>query len=238
MVFEVSWLGWCAAVAAEYVDDGSLTQTYNNTPWSSLNVSVAGEENDETWYNKDQTSIGVLEDQQQNNGWDKRYMTIKEEMAINESNRGAMGNRQGDLKSVKQDHTLEVQFNMHYESVHSLLEHTTRKEIREECRGVDVKQQKSSHLGTEGNIRLIEEDPQRRLEFRGHHHCHRYLPKHDGQEHELACLDQGARDEQVIGVEAYRGKTGREMITPPVHEIHKRWTLPALPRKMRWMPPA
>ena len=44
----------------EDVDDGSLTQTYKNKPWSSLNVSVVGEKNDETGYNKDQTSFGVL----------------------------------------------------------------------------------------------------------------------------------------------------------------------------------
>ena len=51
----------------------------------------AGEDNDETGYNKDQTSIGVLEDRQQNNEWDKGCMIdmFKEEVAINKCNRGA-----------------------------------------------------------------------------------------------------------------------------------------------------
>ena len=93
----------------EDVDDGSLTQTYKNTPWSSLNFSVACEENDETGYNKDQTSFGVMEDQQQNNRWNKRCMTNMEKgksIECNECNRGATVNRQGEVKSDNQDHTV------------------------------------------------------------------------------------------------------------------------------------
>ena len=125
---------------------------------------------------------------------------VKVEVAINKCNRGATVNRQGDIKSDNQEHTLEVQFNMQYEGVLSLVEHTARVEIREECRGVNNEQQNGSHLSKEENMRLIEEDPHQRLQLRvGHHYRYRYLPEQEGQEHELACLEQGARDEQVIG---------------------------------------
>ena len=96
---------------------------------------------------------------------------VKVEVAINKCNRGATVNRQGDIKSDNQEHTLEVQFNMQHEGVLSLVKHTAREEIREECRGVDNKQQESSYLRTEENLRLIEDDPHQGLQLReGHHH--------------------------------------------------------------------
>ena len=110
-----------------------------------------------------QTSFGAMEEQQQNNGWDKRCMTDK-------CNRGATVDRQGDVKSDNQDHTLEVKFNMQYDGVLSLVKHTAREEMREECRGVDNEQQKGSHLSTKENMGLIEEDPCHRLQLREGHH--------------------------------------------------------------------
>ena len=36
----------------EEVDDNSISQVYENTPWSSLNVSITGEDIDEIGFNK------------------------------------------------------------------------------------------------------------------------------------------------------------------------------------------
>ena len=106
---ELQWL-------REDVNDGSLTQTYKNTPWLSLNVSIAGEDIAETGYNKDQTSLGVMSEQQQqqNNGWDKRCMTnmVKEEVDINKYNREATDDRPGDTKFDNKDQTSGMQFNL------------------------------------------------------------------------------------------------------------------------------
>ena len=42
----------------EEVDDNSIAQVYENTPWSSLNVSISGEDVDEIGYSEGQTTLG------------------------------------------------------------------------------------------------------------------------------------------------------------------------------------
>jgi hypothetical protein len=45
MVDEVFWSD--RPLPQEEVDDNSISQVYENTPWSSLNVSISGEDIDE-----------------------------------------------------------------------------------------------------------------------------------------------------------------------------------------------
>ena len=70
--------------------------------------------------------------------------TVKEEVDISKCNRGATENRPGDFKFDNQDHTLEVQFNLQYDDILSLVENTARGEMREECSGVDNEEEKYS----------------------------------------------------------------------------------------------
>ena len=58
------------------------------------------------------------------------------------------------------------------------------------------------------------------------------------KKHELAYLDQGARDEQVIGVEFCIGKNGGEKIPRPSMRSPRVRMLPALCRRIRRMLPA
>ena len=49
------------------VDDNSTPQTYRNTPWSSLNVSLSGEDNVKKGHSEGQPTLGKgVEDQQSN----------------------------------------------------------------------------------------------------------------------------------------------------------------------------
>ena len=59
----------------EEVDDSSILQIYKNTPWSSLNVSISGEDIDETRYSEGQTILGEMIEAPKSNRWNQRCMT-------------------------------------------------------------------------------------------------------------------------------------------------------------------
>ena len=59
----------------EEVDDNSISQVYENTPWSSLNVSISGEDIDKIGYSKGQTTLGEMVEAPKTNRWNQRCMT-------------------------------------------------------------------------------------------------------------------------------------------------------------------
>ena len=59
----------------EEVDENSISQVYENTPWSSLNVSISGEDIDETRYSEGQTILGEMIEAPKSNRWNQRCMT-------------------------------------------------------------------------------------------------------------------------------------------------------------------
>ena len=128
----------------EEVDDSSITQTYENTPWSSLNVSIAGEDIDEIGYSKDQTSLGVMVEQPQNNRWDQRCMTnmVRANADIIRYNRETTKDRPRDAKFDNEDQATGIQLSLQHDNAISLVEHTASGEMRGEHHGLDNGQQR------------------------------------------------------------------------------------------------
>ena len=67
-------------VGQEEVDDSSISHVIEYTPWSSLDVSISGEDIDETGFNK--ATLGEMFAEPQNDRWEPeiriwnhRYMT-------------------------------------------------------------------------------------------------------------------------------------------------------------------